>query len=69
MTDVGMVGPLNSVIGMDPQLSIDHFKKAAPLRLEPASGPVQVCGVFVETDSSTGMAIKIERISEIVKNL
>jgi hypothetical protein len=67
MTDVGMVGPMNSVIGMDPQFSINHFRRAMPLRLEPAAGPVQVCGAFVDIDSTTGKATQIERIFEVVE--
>lgn len=66
ITDVGMTGPLNSVLGIDPQLVITKFLTKRPVKFELASGPVQFNGVILELDES-GLTIAIKRISrEIV---
>tara|TARA_Y100001934_G_C12374207_1_gene788195 strand:- start:2069 stop:2905 length:837 start_codon:yes stop_codon:yes gene_type:complete len=60
MTDVGMCGPYNSVIGMDPKFAIKRFVSKVPTgRLKPVSEEATVCGAFVETDDLTGLAISI----------
>jgi len=60
MTDVGMCGPYNSVIGMDPGLAIKRFVSKVPTgRLKPVSEEATVCGAFVETDDLTGLATGI----------
>jgi 2',3'-cyclic-nucleotide 2'-phosphodiesterase len=59
ITDVGMTGDYNSVIGMDKDEPIRRFTTKLPAaRLEPASGAATFCGVAVEIDS-TGLAAKI----------
>ncbi|MCB9944928.1 MAG: TIGR00282 family metallophosphoesterase [Geminicoccaceae bacterium] len=60
MTDVGMTGDYDSVIGMDSQISIQRWRSPVPgPRLEPASGEATLCGVVVETDDRTGLAVDI----------
>lgn len=66
ITDVGMVGPQNSVIGIEPEFSIRQFKSAYPMKLEPAKGPVVVNAICIEVDDATGKTLKIERIMETV---
>ena len=62
-TDAGMCGDYNSVIGFDPQAPIERLKdKFSPRRLEACTGKGTICGVFIETDDLTGLAIKIEII-------
>lgn len=57
ITDAGMCGDYNSVIGMEPEEPLNRFTtKIARGRFEPASGEVTVCGVAVETDDATGLA-------------
>ncbi|PIS35818.1 MAG: TIGR00282 family metallophosphoesterase [Parcubacteria group bacterium CG08_land_8_20_14_0_20_38_56] len=67
ITDLGMVGPHNSIIGAKEEEVMKGFLKQLPFVLEPAEGPVEVNGVFLEIDNKTGLAKKIERIREIVE--
>ncbi len=61
ITDVGMTGPMYSVIGMGPQASVRRFLTARPARLLPAPGDAQICAVVVNVDARTGRARSIER--------
>lgn len=57
ITDVGMCGDYNSVIGMEKDEPVRRFRNKTPgQRLTPASGPATVCGVLVETNDRTGLA-------------
>lgn len=67
ITDVGMVGPIDSVIGAEKEEIMKGFLKQLPYTLEPAGGPVEVNGVFLEIDDKTRLAKKIERIREVVE--
>ena len=62
LTDVGMCGPQNSILGMDADLALRRFVTQMPARLEVADGPVTLCGVVVDVDGKTGHATHIERI-------
>ena len=62
-TDAGMCGDYNSVIGFDPKTPIERLKnKFSSRRLEACTGKGTICGVFIETDDLTGLAIKIDII-------
>jgi 2',3'-cyclic-nucleotide 2'-phosphodiesterase len=63
ITDVGMTGPFDSVIGSIPDLAIDRFLRQLPTRLEPAGGNLRLCGVIIDIDESSGRARSIERIN------
>ncbi len=63
ITDVGMTGPHDSVIGSVPELSLERFLYHMPVRLEPATNNPRVCGAVVEVEESTGRAISILRIN------
>ncbi|WP_158806228.1 MULTISPECIES: TIGR00282 family metallophosphoesterase [unclassified Acidisoma] len=57
MTDAGMCGSYDGVIGMGKQPAIERFWKKMPgERLQPAEGPATLSGVFLETDDTTGLA-------------
>lgn len=57
MTDVGMCGDYDSVIGMQKQTAVARFTSKMPAgRLEPADGEATLCAVYVETDEATGLA-------------
>jgi len=57
MTDAGMCGDYDSVIGMKKEAAIHRFVRKLPgERLSPAEGEATVCGVLVETDDATGLA-------------
>ena len=61
ITDVGMTGPHDSVIGMDKTAIIKRFLDGMPARFEVAAGDVQMNAVLVEADPATGRASSIER--------
>ena len=62
ITDCGMTGPHDSVIGVKKNIVIDHFLRSVQMRFEPASGGVRVQGVFIKIDAATGFAKHIERV-------
>jgi len=60
MTDAGMTGDYDSVIGMQKEEPVRRFTTGIPSgRFEPAFGPATMSGVAVETDDKTGLAVKI----------
>jgi metallophosphoesterase (TIGR00282 family) len=61
ITDVGMTGPHDSVIGMDKAGIIQRFLDAMPARFSVAEGDVQMNAVVLEVDPATGRARAIER--------
>lgn len=62
ITDVGMCGPRDGVIGMDREIILRRFRSGLPERFESASGPGTVCGVVVTADRATGRALSIRRV-------
>lgn len=62
LTDAGMTGPINSVIGIKTEAAISKFITRLPRRMETASGEPQINGVLVEIDPETGKAKRIQRI-------
>ena len=62
ITDLGMTGPHDGVIGVESSLVLSRFLRGLPVRFEPASGDARLNGVAVEIDERTGKAIHIERI-------
>lgn len=63
ITDLGMCGDYDSVIGMEKAEPLLRFvTKMGSGRMNPASGPATVCGVIVETDDRTGLAVSIEPV-------
>ena len=62
-TDAGMCGDYDSVIGMKKEPSVNRFvQKLDNQRLEPAEGEATVCGVFLETDDISGLAVQVHAI-------
>jgi metallophosphoesterase (TIGR00282 family) len=62
ITDVGMTGPYESVIGVKKEMIIDRFLHNLPARFEPATGDVRLCAVIIESDDASGKAKSIQRI-------
>jgi metallophosphoesterase (TIGR00282 family) len=61
ITDVGMTGDYDSVIGMDKSASLQRFRSHVPSgRIVPAHGQGTLCAVYLETDDRTGLARRIE---------
>lgn len=66
ITDVGMTGCYDSVIGVKKELSIQRFLTRRPVKYEPAEGPAGYGAVLIDVDSLTGKARSITRIREAV---
>ncbi len=62
ITDVGMTGPVDSVIGVRKELSIARFLTQIPQRFEVAGGDVELNAVVIDADEATGAAREIKRI-------
>ncbi|HLN24825.1 MAG TPA: TIGR00282 family metallophosphoesterase [Patescibacteria group bacterium] len=63
VTDAGMCGDYDSVIGMKKDVAMARFIRKVPGdRLSPAEGPGTLCAVFVETDDATGLAKRVEPV-------
>jgi hypothetical protein len=63
ITDVGMSGPYDSVIGNVYEDVMRRFLTGLPTRLEVAKGDVRLCGVLLDLDPTTGRARRVQRIS------
>lgn len=59
ITDVGMVGPANGILGMDRETVIRRMKTQMPARFTVAAGPRQFCAVAIELDDDSGRATSI----------
>jgi hypothetical protein len=66
LTDAGMCGPEESILGVRPDRVLERFLRQIPVRFDVASGPVVVQGALVTVDEATGRATAIERIRERV---
>jgi metallophosphoesterase (TIGR00282 family) len=62
ITDLGMTGPYDSVIGVDKAAIIKKFMDQVPARFEVAKGDVRLAAVLIEADADTGRARSIQRI-------
>ena len=62
ITDVGMTGSFDSVIGMKKQIAIERFMKQVPIRYQPATDNVRLCAVVITIDIETGKATAIKRL-------
>jgi 2',3'-cyclic-nucleotide 2'-phosphodiesterase len=62
ITDAGMTGPHDSVIGVEAELAIRRMRTGLPVRFETAQGGVRIEGALVECDAETGRASSIEAI-------
>ena len=59
LTDAGMCGDYNSVIGMDTKNSIDRFFKRESVKHFPSEGEASLCGAIIEADPKNGLALNI----------
>ena len=66
ITDLGMVGSLNSIIGVRAEEVIHKFLTAMPVKFEIADKPCIYSGILLEIDDKTNKAISIERIYQII---
>jgi metallophosphoesterase (TIGR00282 family) len=69
LTDVGMTGPHDGVIGMERAGAIARFRTALPLRYEAATGEPRLHGVIITADPASGRASAIERLALTAEEL
>ena len=62
ITDLGMTGPYDSVLGRRKDRVLAHMTTAMPHPFDVASGDVRLCGVLAEIDETTGKALSVERV-------
>lgn len=67
ITDLGMTGPHDGVIGMQTSIVLDRFQTGLNIRMETSEGNIQLNGLIVEVDRATGRAVNVERVSIGVK--
>jgi len=68
ISDVGMTGPFDSVIGIKKETIIERFITQMPNKFELAKDDIRLQGVIVGVDSSSGKANSIERVSVKLKD-
>ncbi len=62
ITDAGMTGPFDSVIGMRTEIAIKRFMRQIPMRFEPATENPRLCALVVRIDKATAQAVGVERL-------
>ncbi len=63
LTDLGMTGPHDGVIGTQTQIVIERFIKGLAPKFEPCEGEIKLNGLIVDVDETTGRALRVERLS------
>jgi metallophosphoesterase (TIGR00282 family) len=63
LTDAGMTGPHDSIIGVTTEIALSKFLTSMPARFESATGPGRLNGVIVTADQASGKATAIERLN------
>jgi hypothetical protein len=63
ITDLGMVGPHDGVIGMQTEIVLERFLRGLSMKFEPCDGEGKLNGLIVDVDEETGKATKVERLS------
>lgn len=62
ITDAGMTGPHDSIIGVETDIVLDRFLTQMPARFDPAKGNLKFCGVVITVEADTGRARHIQRL-------
>ena len=63
LTDIGMTGPVNSILGVKPELSVNWLRTAMPTRFDAAEGPCRMSGCLFDIDNKTGLCTAIEPVT------
>jgi calcineurin-like phosphoesterase len=63
LTDAGMCGPVDSILGREVEPILERFRTSMPQRFPVAKGVVGLRGVVIDVDEKSGKAEKIERFS------
>jgi metallophosphoesterase (TIGR00282 family) len=67
ITEAGMTGGIDSVIGVDKEKILERFLTQLPIKFDPADGPSTLEGVLLEIDTGTGMALQCARVQEFTE--
>lgn len=65
ITDIGMSGPVDSVIGMKKETAISRSVTQMPLKMEVQNSPAEIQGIVLSIDTSSGRTVRIERIRQL----
>ena len=68
VTDIGMTGPVDSIIGDEPEMVLKRFLTLLPHRLSAGKGKTVLNGIIVDVDETTGKATNIERIQRMTQS-
>jgi 2',3'-cyclic-nucleotide 2'-phosphodiesterase len=68
VSDIGMTGPLYSIIGFSPESVLPRFINALPTRFEVGAGPVLFNAVQLDIETASGRAVAIERLTRVVEH-
>jgi hypothetical protein len=63
ITDIGMTGPHDSILGVKKEPVLERFLTQLPTRFETATSDVRLCGVLIKVDRASGHAIEINRVN------
>jgi calcineurin-like phosphoesterase len=63
ITDAGMTGPHDSVIGVRKELALERLRTQLPVRFQPAEGDVRLHGIWVRCDPASGRALEVRRVA------
>jgi calcineurin-like phosphoesterase len=66
LCDAGMCGPANSILGRAVEPIVNRFISNLPALFPVAKGEVRLCGAIVSIDETTGRAIRITRVNELI---
>jgi metallophosphoesterase (TIGR00282 family) len=69
ITDVGMTGPYEGIIGVKREIIIDKFLTHMPVKFEVAKGKLQFNAVILEIDEKSGKTLNIQRISHLLNEI
>ncbi len=67
ITDCGMSGPVDSIIGTEIGAVLARYRTQMPRRFTVEPGPVDICGVLIDVDPETGCATDIQRVKERIE--
>jgi len=67
ISDVGMTGPLDSVIGIRKEIAIERLLTQIPWKFDVAKEEIELQGIVIDVDSKTGKSVNIQRIKVPLK--
>ena len=63
LSDLGMTGCYNSILGMNKEKVLNRFLRRIPERFETATGPSMLCGAIIDVDERSGQSRSIDRVT------